>query len=52
MNDHQCRWRGLVVSRWDLVLRCALVAFTASAAHWLAHVGAARAGATAIAPAM
>ncbi|KPF64786.1 DMT family transporter [Porphyrobacter sp. AAP60] len=37
---------------WDVVLRCAVVAFTASAAHWLAYVGAARAGAAAIAPAI
>ncbi|HSJ77956.1 MAG TPA: EamA/RhaT family transporter, partial [Erythrobacter sp.] len=37
---------------WDVVLRCAVVAFTASTAHWLAYVGAARAGAAAIAPAI
>ena len=37
---------------WDVVLRCAVVAVTASTAHWLAYVGAARAGAAAIAPAI
>jgi len=34
---------------WDVVLRCAIVAVTASTAHWLAYIGAARAGAAAIA---
>lgn len=38
--------------RWDVVLRCAIVAASASTAHWLAYVGAARAGAAAIAPAI
>lgn len=38
--------------RWDVVLRCAIVAAAASTAHWLAYVGAARAGAAAIAPAI
>jgi len=37
---------------WDIVLRCAIVAVTASTAHWLAYIGAARAGAAAIAPAI
>lgn len=37
---------------WDVVLRCAIVAVTASTAHWLAYIGAARAGAAAIAPAI
>jgi drug/metabolite transporter (DMT)-like permease len=37
---------------WDVVLRCAVVAVTASTAHWLAYIGAARAGAAAIAPAI
>jgi drug/metabolite transporter (DMT)-like permease len=37
---------------WDIVLRCAVVAVTASTAHWLAYIGAARAGAAAIAPAI
>jgi drug/metabolite transporter (DMT)-like permease len=35
----------------DVVLRCAIVAVTASTAHWLVYIGAARAGAAAIAPA-
>lgn len=37
---------------WDVVLRCCIVAITASTAHWLAYIGAARAGAAAIAPAI
>ncbi|MDP5103841.1 MAG: DMT family transporter [Erythrobacter sp.] len=37
---------------WDIAARCALVAITASTAHWLAYIGAARAGAAAIAPAI
>ncbi|MDZ4276103.1 MAG: DMT family transporter [Erythrobacter sp.] len=37
---------------WDIVLRCAFVAVTASTAHWLAYIGASRAGAAAIAPAI
>ncbi len=37
---------------WDIVLRCAVVAVTASTAHWLAYLAAARAGAAAIAPAI
>lgn len=37
---------------WDIVLRCALVAITASTAHWLAYLAAARAGAATIAPAI
>jgi drug/metabolite transporter (DMT)-like permease len=36
----------------DVVLRCAIVAVTASTAHWLAYIGAVRAGAAAIAPAI
>ncbi len=35
---------------WDVVLRCALVAVTASTAHWLAYIGTMRAGAATIAP--
>jgi drug/metabolite transporter (DMT)-like permease len=37
---------------WDVILRCALVAFTASTAHWLVYVGTARAGAAQVAPAI
>lgn len=37
---------------WDVVLRCAFVAFTASTAHWLAYIGTAKAGAAQVAPAI
>lgn len=37
---------------WDIVLRCAVVAVTASTAHWLAYIGTAKAGAAQIAPAI
>ncbi len=37
---------------WDVVARCALVAVTASTAHWLAYIGTAKAGASAVAPAI
>ncbi len=37
---------------WDIVARCAVVAVTASSAHWLAYVGTARAGAAQVAPAI
>lgn len=36
---------------YDVVLRCAFVAFTASTAHWLVYLGIARAGASHVAPA-
>ncbi len=36
----------------DTALRCAFVAFTASAAHWLAYIGTAKAGAARAAPAI
>ena len=35
---------------WSIVLRCTLVAVTASTAHWLAFLGTTRAGAATIAP--
>ncbi|WP_267897143.1 DMT family transporter [Alteriqipengyuania lutimaris] len=35
---------------WTVVARCALVALTASSAHWLAYMGTMRAGAATIAP--
>lgn len=38
--------------RWDVVLRCAVVAVTATTAHWLAYVGTSRAGAAQVAPAI
>lgn len=37
---------------WDVVARCALVAVTASTAHWLAYIGTAKAGASTVAPAI
>ena len=37
---------------WDVVVRCAVVAFTASTAHWLAYIGTAKAGAAQVAPAI
>lgn len=37
---------------WDVVVRCAVVALTASTAHWLAYIGTMRAGAAQIAPAI
>jgi drug/metabolite transporter (DMT)-like permease len=35
---------------WDIIARCAIVAVTASCAHWLAFMGTQRAGAAIIAP--
>ena len=35
---------------WTIILRCTLVAITASTAHWLAFLGTTRAGAATIAP--
>ena len=37
---------------WDVVARCAIVAVTASTAHWLAYLGTSRAGAAQVAPAI
>src|SRR3546814_10035089 len=37
--------------RWDIAARCAVVALTASTAHWLIYQGTSRAGAAQIAPA-
>ena len=37
---------------WDIVARCAVVAVTASTAHWLAYIGTAKAGAAQVAPAI
>jgi drug/metabolite transporter (DMT)-like permease len=37
---------------WDVVLRCTIVAVTASTAHWLAYIGTSRAGAAQVAPAI
>lgn len=38
------------VPDWSVIARCALVAITASTAHWLAYLGTMRAGAATIAP--
>lgn len=38
--------------RWDVAVRCAIVAVTASTAHWLTYIGTARAGAAQVAPAI
>ncbi|MCP9222342.1 DMT family transporter [Erythrobacter sp. LQ02-29] len=35
---------------WDVIARCAIVAFTASTAHWLIYLATMRAGAATIAP--
>ncbi|MFZ9395705.1 MAG: DMT family transporter [Erythrobacter sp.] len=35
---------------WDVAARCALVAFTATCAHWLVYLGTLRAGAAQVAP--
>nr|WP_255551938.1 DMT family transporter [Erythrobacter crassostrea] len=37
---------------WDVVGRCAIVAVTASTAHWLAYIGTSKAGAAQVAPAI
>ncbi|WP_298465021.1 DMT family transporter [uncultured Erythrobacter sp.] len=37
---------------WDVVARCAVVAVTASTAHWLAYLGTSKAGAAQVAPAI
>lgn len=40
----------LTMPDWTIVARCAVVAITASSAHWLAYIGTQRAGAATIAP--
>ena len=37
---------------WDIIARCAVVALTASTAHWLAYIGTSKAGAAQVAPAI
>lgn len=37
---------------WDVIARCAVVAVTASTAHWLAYIGTSKAGASQVAPAI
>ena len=40
----------ITVPDWSVIARCAVVAVTASSAHWLAYIGTQRAGAATIAP--
>ncbi|MBX7541054.1 DMT family transporter [Qipengyuania sphaerica] len=40
----------LAMPDWSIIGRCAVVAVTASSAHWLAYIGTQRAGAATIAP--
>jgi len=40
----------VVWPNWSVIARCLIVAFTASAAHWLSYLGTMRAGAATIAP--
>lgn len=49
---HATGWPQLVVGwpEWSVIARCALVACTASAAHWLIFLGTTRAGAASVAP--
>ncbi len=37
---------------WEVAMRCAIVAVTASTAHWLAYIGTSKAGASQVAPAI
>lgn len=46
LDGYDFGWPG-----WELILRCAFVALTASTAHWLMYLGTLRAGASQIAPA-
>lgn len=41
---------ALSAPHWSVIARCALVACTASTAHWLIYLGTARAGAATVAP--
>ncbi|MEZ5680122.1 MAG: DMT family transporter [Erythrobacter sp.] len=41
---------AITMPDWTIVARCAVVAFTASTAHWLTYLGTTRAGASTIAP--
>lgn len=40
----------VAMPNWTIIARCAVVAFTASTAHWLTYLGTMRAGASTIAP--
>lgn len=46
LPEYQFGW-----PQWDVVARCAVVAVTATTAHWLAYLGTMRAGASQVAPA-
>lgn len=52
VGGHISGFENLEISApdWTIVARCAVVAITASCAHWLAYVGTQRAGAATIAP--
>ncbi len=52
IGGHLSGVESLAVSMpdWTIVARCAVVAITASTAHWLAYIGTQRAGAATIAP--
>ena len=41
---------AITMPDWTIIARCAVVAFTASMAHWLTYLGTMRAGAATIAP--
>ena len=41
---------AITMPDWTIIARCAVVAFTASTAHWLTYLGTMRAGAATIAP--
>lgn len=52
VGGHISGFESLAVTApdWTIVARCAVVAVTASSAHWLAYIGTQRAGAATIAP--
>lgn len=52
VGGHISGFENLEISApdWTIVARCAVVAITASSAHWLAYIGTQRAGAATIAP--
>ena len=52
LGGHVSGVDGLVLGMpdWTIVARCAVVALTASTAHWLVYIGTQRAGAATIAP--
>ena len=52
LAGHASGWPSLHLEwpHWSVIARCALVACSASAAHWLIFLGTTRAGAASIAP--